>query len=117
MARCTDTTLFHKVCQGLGAGQWFTLGTPVFSTNKTDRHYLTEQIVESGVKHHKSYKVRISLRNKHNNIIQMNFNQWDFDKKIYKKAHKKFSMSITREKYIRLVTRKSFILPYVYYII
>jgi hypothetical protein len=26
------------VCQWLVAGRWFSLGTPVFSTNKTDRH-------------------------------------------------------------------------------
>ena len=40
-----DTTLCDKVCQWLGTGQWFSPGTLVFSTNKTDRH-------ESGVKHH-----------------------------------------------------------------
>jgi len=31
-----------KVCKWLVAGQWFSLGTPVFPTNKTDRHYITE---------------------------------------------------------------------------
>ena len=46
-----DTTLCDKVCQWLAAGQWFSLGTPVSSTNKTDRQDITE-IVESGVKHH-----------------------------------------------------------------
>jgi hypothetical protein len=33
-------------------GQWFSSGTPVSSTNKTDRHEITWNIVESGVKHH-----------------------------------------------------------------
>ena len=33
-----DTTLCDKVCQWLTAGQWFSLGSPVSSTNKTDRH-------------------------------------------------------------------------------
>ena len=37
-------------CQWLATGQWFSPGTPVSSTNKTDRHW---NIVESGVKHHK----------------------------------------------------------------
>jgi len=34
-----DTTLCDKVCQWLVAGQWF---SPVSSTNKTDRHEITE---------------------------------------------------------------------------
>jgi hypothetical protein len=33
-----DTTLwFNKGCQWLAAGQWFSPGTPVYSTNKTDQ--------------------------------------------------------------------------------
>jgi hypothetical protein len=28
-----DTTLYHKVCQWLTTGQWYSLGTPVSSTN------------------------------------------------------------------------------------
>ena len=38
-----DTTLCDKVCQ------WFSPGTPVFSTNKTDRY----SVERGGVKHHK----------------------------------------------------------------
>ena len=34
-----DTTLCDKVCQSLVAGRWF---SPVSSTNKTDRHDITE---------------------------------------------------------------------------
>ena len=37
-----DTTLCDKVCQWLTAGWWFSLGTPVSSTNKTNRHDITE---------------------------------------------------------------------------
>ena len=33
-----DTILCDKVCQWLEAGRWFSPGTPVSSTNKTDRH-------------------------------------------------------------------------------
>jgi hypothetical protein len=31
-----DTTLCDKVCQRLVTGQWFSLGSPVAATNKTD---------------------------------------------------------------------------------
>jgi hypothetical protein len=33
MARCTDSTIYDKVCHWLATGQWFSLGTPVSSTN------------------------------------------------------------------------------------
>ena len=39
-ARCT--TLFDKVCQWLATSRWFSPGPPVSSTNKTDRHIITE---------------------------------------------------------------------------
>jgi hypothetical protein len=39
--RCT--TLCDKVCQRLVTGQWFSPGTPVSSTNKTDHDDLTLQ--------------------------------------------------------------------------
>jgi hypothetical protein len=41
-ARCTWYTLCDKVCQWLAAGQWFSPGTPIFSTNKIDGHDITE---------------------------------------------------------------------------
>jgi hypothetical protein len=37
-----DTTLCDKDCQWLEARQWFSQGTPVSSTNKTDRHDIAE---------------------------------------------------------------------------
>ena len=37
-----DTTLCYKVCQWLATGRWFSQGTPVSSTNKTDRQDITE---------------------------------------------------------------------------
>ena len=36
-----DTTLCDKVCQWVGTGRWFSPGTPVSSTNKTDRNDMT----------------------------------------------------------------------------
>jgi hypothetical protein len=51
MARCI--TLYDKVFQCLSAGLWFSPNTPVFSTNKIDRHDITE-ILLTGVIHHKN---------------------------------------------------------------
>ena len=45
-ARCTRTTLCDKVCQWLAASRWFSPGTPVSSTNKTDRHDITEILLK-----------------------------------------------------------------------
>ena len=41
-----DTTLCDKVCQWLTTGWWFSLGTLVSSTNKTDRHDITEILLK-----------------------------------------------------------------------
>jgi hypothetical protein len=41
-----DTTFCDKVCQLLATGQWFSLGTPVSSTNKTDCHDITEILLK-----------------------------------------------------------------------
>jgi len=41
-----DTTLCDQVCQWLAAGQWFSPGTPVSSTNNTDHHDITEILLK-----------------------------------------------------------------------
>ena len=41
-----DTTLCDKVCQWLTAGWWFSSGTPVSSTNKTERHDIAEILLK-----------------------------------------------------------------------
>ena len=41
-----DTTLCDKVCQWLATVRWFSPGTPVSSTNKTDRHDITEILLK-----------------------------------------------------------------------
>jgi hypothetical protein len=43
-ARCT--TFCDKVCQWLVTGRWFCPGPPVSSTNKTDRHDITEILLK-----------------------------------------------------------------------
>ena len=40
------TPLCDKVCQWLTVGLWFSLGTLVSSTNKTDRHDITEILLK-----------------------------------------------------------------------
>ena len=44
-----NTTLCDKVCQWLAAGRWFSLGTLVSSTNKTDRHDIAEILLKVGL--------------------------------------------------------------------
>jgi hypothetical protein len=41
-----DATLCYKVCQWLATGRWFSPGTPVPSTNKTDRLDRTEILLK-----------------------------------------------------------------------
>jgi hypothetical protein len=61
-SRCElDTTLCDKVYQWLAAVRWFSPGTPVSSTNKTDRHDITEILL----------KVPINTINKQKNISEL----------------------------------------------
>ena len=41
-----DRALCDKICQGLATGWWFSPGTPVSSTNKTDHHDITEILLK-----------------------------------------------------------------------
>ena len=45
-ARCIRSTLCDKVCQWLAAGLWFSPGTMVSSTDKTDCHDITEILLK-----------------------------------------------------------------------
>jgi hypothetical protein len=60
-ARCT--TICDKVCQWLATGRWFSPGPPVSSTNKTDRHDITEILLKvalNTIKQNKQYSMRLS---------------------------------------------------------
>ena len=46
--------IHDKACQYNAADLWFSPGTPVSSTNKTDRHDTAEIFFESGIKHYKT---------------------------------------------------------------
>ena len=52
--RCT--TLCDKVCQWLVTGLWFSPGTPVSSTNKTDLHDITEILLKVALNNIKTNK-------------------------------------------------------------
>ena len=41
-----DIKLCYKVCQWLATGRWFSPGSPASSTNKTDRHDVTEILLK-----------------------------------------------------------------------
>ena len=41
-----ETTLCDKVSQRFATDRWFSAGTPVSSTNKTDRHDITEILLK-----------------------------------------------------------------------
>jgi hypothetical protein len=41
--------LCDKVCQGFAAGRWFSPGSPVSSTNITDRHNTTEILLKVAI--------------------------------------------------------------------
>jgi len=41
-----DATLCDKICQWLATDQWFSPGNPVYSTNKTDSHDITEILLK-----------------------------------------------------------------------
>ena len=47
-----DITLCDKICQWLATGRWFSPGTLVSSTNKTDCHDITEILLKVVVKQH-----------------------------------------------------------------
>jgi len=47
-----NTTLCDKVCQCLAASRWFSLGTPVSSTDKTDCYHIAEILLKVALKHH-----------------------------------------------------------------
>ena len=59
LLKARSTTLCDKVSQWLGAGRWFFPGPPVSSTNKTDRHDITEILL----------KVALSTINPTNQIV------------------------------------------------
>jgi len=53
-----DTILCDNVCQWIAAGQWFSLGTPASSTNKTEPHDISEILLKVAfLKHHNLFQI------------------------------------------------------------
>ena len=44
-----EITLYDKVCQLLVASWWVCPGTPVFSSNKTDLHDITDALLKTSL--------------------------------------------------------------------
>jgi hypothetical protein len=59
-----DTTLGDKVSLGLAAAQWFSPGTLVSSTNKTDHHNIAEILLKVvlNIKNQSSYVPQFVVR-------------------------------------------------------
>jgi len=56
-----DTTLCDQVCQWIATVQWFSPGTPVSSTKKTDHHDIAKILRNSGVKYHNPHSSPCTL--------------------------------------------------------
>ena len=65
-----NITLCSKVCPWLAAYRWFSPGTLVSSSNKTESRY-SWNIVESGIKHHNPNPIKIWQTNWLNAINTM----------------------------------------------
>ena len=64
------TTLCDKVSQRLATGRWFSPGTPVSSTNKTDRHDITEILLKLALNTMKqTNKQTLSFYSNRNSLI------------------------------------------------
>ena len=68
-----DTTLCDKDCQWLAAGGWFSQGNPVSSTNKTDRHDITEILL------------KVALNTINQTILQVHILTWNEEMKLLPK--------------------------------
>ena len=80
--RTKCTTLFDKVCQWLATSRWFSPGTPVSSTNKTDHHDITEILLKVMLDIIKQtyiwYRIHVFLYrwiNIHNYSIELHYNK------------------------------------------
>ena len=65
-----DTTLCGKVCQWLATGLWFSPGTPISSTNKTDRHDITKILLKVASKINRWF-IKNGFAKQYSNIIKL----------------------------------------------
>jgi hypothetical protein len=64
-----DTTLCDKVCQWVPVSLWFPPGTPVSSSNKTDRHDIAEILLKVALS---TITLSLTLLNGKNEVILLN---------------------------------------------
>ena len=71
-----DTTLCDEACQWFVTGRWFSSGTPVSPTNKTDRHDITEILLKLALNTRKEKKSILDfwVFNKHRKYINTSHN-------------------------------------------
>ena len=101
-ARCT--TLCNKVCQWLATGRWFSPGTPVSFTNKTDYHEITEILLKVALNTTKQsnkhfFAQHCSLREV-TRMYNLLWHHWNLDIHV----HLKYVVTITRP-YMVTITR------------
>jgi hypothetical protein len=65
-----DTTLCDKVCQWLETGRWFSPGTSVSSSNKTDRHDITEILFNVAL-HTKALALTLNSHHRETSLCQV----------------------------------------------
>ena len=57
-----DTTWCDKVCEWLAVGRWFSMDTPVSSTNKSDSHGITEILLKVDLSPIFKFKFKVLFR-------------------------------------------------------
>ena len=89
LIRTWCTILCDKVCQWLATGRRFSLGPLVSSTNKTDRHDITEILLKvalNTIKTSKKEKKKIITPEKFNFFFVKYYFYWSMIKKNYLKV-------------------------------
>jgi hypothetical protein len=68
-----DTTLYDKVCQWPSKSRWFSPGTPVSFTNKTDRNDITEVLLKVALNTINQTKPIVFLQQSHMYVLCLPF--------------------------------------------
>ena len=75
--RARSTILCDKVCQWLATGRCLSPGSPVSSTNKTDRHDITEILLKMVLKHNQqTYNVDYTSQSVYLPLVLLQLLDW-----------------------------------------
>jgi hypothetical protein len=84
-----------KVCQFPATGRWFSVGAPVFSSNKTDRHDITEILLKISACYLRLREMIMNLAsNNNNNVYKLHYEM--ITRKLENKYLQKISISSPR---------------------